>query len=218
MKKIACILSGCGHLDGSEIREAIISLLEIDKAGAIVECFAPNINQLHVINHLSSEEVSDNRSVLEESARITRGKIKDLEELATNNFDALLIPGGYGVAKNLSNFALKGVDFSVNKILSNIIIEFFNSKKPIGAMCISPIVVVKALKEKADSKIKVTIGSDNDNLIEQIGGINIKCNANECTIDELNNIISCPAYMQEDSFSNIAEGISKAIQLLVKKA
>lgn len=218
MKKVAVILSGCGYLDGSEITETVISLLELDKNGAKVQCFAPDKKQFHVINHISTKEDNNDRNILEEAARIARGDIKALTELNPENFDALLIPGGYGMAKNLSDFAVKGVNFSVDKNLSDILSDFLIKKKPIGAICISPLIVVASLKDKVTKKIKVTIGNDPDNFIEQIGGINIKCNADEYVVDEENMIISSPAYMQDDPLSKISEGIAKTVKTLIENS
>ena len=113
-KKIAIILSGCGVYDGAEIHETVLTLLRLSQQGAQVQCFAPDKPQMHVINHLTGEEMPEQRNVLVESGRITRGQSRDVRELKAADFDALIMPGGFGVAKNLSDFAVKGADCTVD--------------------------------------------------------------------------------------------------------
>ena len=113
-KKIAVILSGCGVYDGAEVHESVITLLRLDQRGAQVQCFAPDIPQLHVVNHLTGEEMPESRNVLVESARIARGEVKDIKQANAEEFDALIVPGGFGAAKNLSAFDVKGAECSVN--------------------------------------------------------------------------------------------------------
>lgn len=216
MIKVAVVLSGCGYLDGSEIREAVITLLELDKAGAEVKIFAPNTEQHDVINHLTGKVMNEKRNTLVESARIARGKILDLVALKADDFDALVLPGGFGVAKNLSDFAIKGTALTVLPEFDRVVEEFFVQKKPIGAICISPAVLVAAVKDKA--KVKVTIGTDNDHLITTLGGEHQNCAAREIATDEKNNIISCPAYMLKESLAEIAAGIENLVKEVVSKA
>lgn len=210
-KKVALVLAGCGHLDGSEIREAVISLLELDKRGAYVTIFAPNKNQHHVVNHITGQEIKDEtRNIMVEAARIARGKIKDLKEARAKDFDALILPGGYGVAKNLCDLAFKGKDATVLTEFKSLILEFLKAKKPIGAICISPAVLVAAVK--GEYKIKVTIGDDKEGLINSLGGEHSLCATENITVDEKNKVISCSAYMRDDSLSKIAQGISKLVE------
>lgn len=127
-KKVAMILSGCGVYDGSEIHETVLTLLRLSQQGAQVQCFAPDKPQMHVLNHLNGEEMNEQRNVLVESARITRGEVKDVRELKASDFDALILPGGFGVAKNLSDFAVKGSDCTVDADVLAAIGQFRDAK------------------------------------------------------------------------------------------
>lgn len=216
MVKVAVVLSGCGHLDGAEIRESVISLLALDRAGAKVSLFAPDIDQTTVVNHLSGKEVSEKRNVLVEAARIARGKIKDLKEAKASDFDALVMPGGWGAAKNLSSLAFKGKDAEVIPELKNLIIDFIGQKKPIGVICISPAVLVAAVRNKI--KPKVTIGDDSDNLIVALGGEHEECSTDNFSYDQKNNIVSCSAYMRDDPLGKVADGIEKMMKELISLA
>lgn len=209
MANVAVILSGCGYLDGAEIRESVLALLALDRNGANVSIFAPDSDQTDVVNHLTGQPSEETRNVLVESARIARGKIAPLTELDTNNFDALVLPGGYGVAKNLSNLAFEGSNATVDPTFTNIIKSFLDQKKPIGAICISPAVLVAATKDTI--KPTVTIGDDNDGLITIMGATHETCDTSGCVIDDAHKIASCSAYMREDSIANVADGIDKVI-------
>ncbi len=179
--KFAVILSGCGNLDGAEIHESVTTLLAIDRAGVSYECFAPNKEQKGVVNFITKTETNEKRNVLEESARIARGDIKDLKDFNINNFDAVIFPGGFGVAKNLSSFAFEGENFNVISEIEKIINDAYNNKKPIGALCISPVIISKVLKGST-----VTIGQDDDTakIIEKLGGNHKKTNIGEIVVDE----------------------------------
>ena len=139
MKKIGVVLSGCGVYDGAEIHESVITLLAIDKLGAQALCMAPNKNQMHVVNHLTgSVAEGETRNVLVESARIARGQIRDMKEVTVKDFDALILPGGFGAAKNLCDFAVKGKDCAVDPEVKRLVSETLAAKKPVGAICIAP--------------------------------------------------------------------------------
>jgi enhancing lycopene biosynthesis protein 2 len=217
MTKIAVVLSGCGYLDGAEIREAVIALLELDKAGANVQCFAPDITQMHVINHLTGKEAaSERRNVLVESARIARGEIKNLKDMRIDDFDGLILPGGFGVANNLSDLAVRGKNATVLPQFKKLLLGFTRAQKPIGAICISPAVLVAAVS--SEIKPTVTIGEDNDKLIESLGGIHINRPASDFYFDKENNIASCPAYMEDAPLSEIAQGIAKVVAKVMEQA
>ncbi len=216
-KHVAVILSGCGYLDGAEIREAVISLLELDKAGAKVSIFAPDIEQTEVIDHISGQVVLQSRNVLLEAARIARGDISPLEEAKVEDFDALVIPGGFGVAKNLSNIAIKGSEGEVSKAFVALIQAFHRAKKPIGAICIAPAVVALALKGIATPTL--TLGpTDANHLIEGAGGIHKATTAAQHVVDEPNKLVSCAAYMTEESLAAIAQGIADVIKNVLARA
>ncbi|CAI28391.1 Enhancing lycopene biosynthesis protein 2 [Ehrlichia ruminantium str. Gardel] len=210
----AIILAGCGHMDGSEIREAVLVMLELDRHNVKFKCFAPNNDQKHVMDHYNKKTTGEIRNILVESARIARGSIYDIEEINHEEFDMLVIPGGYGVAKNFSNL-FDGDEYndSILPKFKNAVLKFFNSNKPIGAVCISPAVLVASLKDVA--KIKVTIGEDSDNLIDKLGGIHIDCPTIKSVRDETNKIFSCSAYMRNDSIYNVYLGIQDMISSMV---
>lgn len=219
--KAAVILSGCGHLDGAEVREAVLSLLVLDQQEVEVKCFAPDINITQVMNHKTKEAVKEKRNVLVEAARIARGEIYDLKEAKAKDCDMLVVPGGYGVAKNLSDLA-EGKDVAtVIPEFERLVSEFFVAKKPIGAICISPAVVVFILSNKIGkrgNKIKVTIGDDREKLIEKLGGEHIKCDTELSIEDEEHNVFSCSAYMRSDeSTYSVYQGIKHMIDSMVKK-
>ena len=154
-KKIAVVLSGCGVFDGAEIHEATLTMLAINKLGGEYQCFAPDVDQAHVVNHITGEEMNEKRNVLVESARIARGAISPLSDFVAADFEGLLLPGGFGAAKNLSNWAFKGPEATINQEVSDAINCMHGMKKPIGALCISPVIIAKVLGE-----VELTIGQD----------------------------------------------------------
>lgn len=216
MKKIGVILSGCGVYDGSEIHEAVITLLAIDRAGAEAVCMAPNVAQLHVVNHLSGEvEAGASRNVLVEASRIARGKIRDLATVSAGDLDAVILPGGFGAAKNLSTFALAGADCALNAEVERLLKEMFAAKKPIGALCIAPVVLARALGKVAP--ITVTIGSDAGTAaaIQATGAQHQDCPVREFIIDREHRIVSTPAYMLAGRISEAADGIEKTVRAVI---
>ncbi len=214
--KAAVILAGCGYLDGAEIREAVITLMALDQEDVAVQCFAPDINQMHVMNHLTGEVTNETRNVLVESARIARGEVKPLSEAKAADFDVLLLPGGFGAAKNLSDIAVKGAQGDVLPEYAALVKAFHAAEKPIGAICISPAVLVAALRGQA-SPI-VTIGDDADGLIAGLGGQHQECQTKGIVIDEANHIVSCSAYMREDRLTNVRAGIEKLVLATLEMA
>lgn len=212
MKKIAIVLSGCGVYDGSEIHEAIMSMLTVDQAGAQYELFAPDINQAHVINHLTGKQSEETRNVLVESARIARGKIKNLKDFSPAYFDALLFPGGFGAAKNLSDYASKEAAMKVNADVEKAIRSMHEAGKPIGALCIAPVLLAKVI-----SGCNVTIGNDKDTArhIEQMNSNHSNTNATGIVIDEKNKLVTTPCYMLGTRISEIYEGAKKVVGALL---
>lgn len=213
MKKIAVILAGCGHQDGSEIREAIITLLELDRQGAQVQLFAPNENHFCVINHLNNEVVHEPRNILIESARIARGEIKDLSEAKSQDFDGMIIPGGFGVAKNLSTIAQDQEAAKVNPLINKLINAFISEHKPIGAICISPALVAAAIQGKI--KAKLTLG-DESILLKAFSMDQEICSTDDCIVDLTHKIVCTPAYMRNGRLNEIAEGISKLVSKVME--
>lgn len=213
-KKIGVLLSGCGVFDGAEIHEAVLTLLTLDRAGAEIICMAPDINQLHVVNHITQEVTGEKRNVLVESARIARGEIRNLKDVPASDLDALIMPGGLGAAKNLSDFAIKGPDASVHPEVKRILQEMVSAGKPVGAICIAPATLTKALSGK---KPEVTIGNDQQtaSAIEAMGGTHKTCTVDMIHIDQKNKIVTTPAYMLGPGIKDVAVGIEKLVNQIM---
>ena len=213
MKKFAVVLSGSGVYDGAEIHEATMTLYAIMKNGGEYEIFAPDIPQHHVINHITGEEMKETRNVLIESARIARGNIKDLKDFDANNFDAIIYPGGFGVAKNLSSFAFDGADCSVNAEVEKSILAMVKAGKPIGALCISPAVMAKVLQGA-----ELTIGSDKGTAeaIEKMGATHKTTTHGEVVVDEGFKLVTTPCYMLDATILDIADGANNVVKTMME--
>jgi len=213
MKKIAVLLSGCGVFDGAEIHEATLSLLAISRLGCSYEIFAPDINQHHVINHLTGEEMDETRNVLVESARIARGNIRDLKQFNPASFDGLLLPGGFGAAKNLSTWAFEGADASVLPEVEEAITGMVALKKPVGALCISPVILAKIL-----GKVHLTIGDDEGTIdaLETLGVKHVYTTHGEVVVDPDHLLVTTPCYMLDANIVQIAEGASNVVDAMLK--
>lgn len=218
MKKIAVVLAGCGLKDGSEIHESVITLLSLKRNNADYVCFAPNKNQYHTIDHSKDSIVEDEkRNILIESARIARGEIRDLKEYNPDDFDAVIFPGGFGVAKNLFTFAIDGVDCKIDSLVEKTILDTIEAGKPIGAICISPLLVVRALRD-SNIKAKVTVGNSIDlmNAVKKMNGIPVEKKVDEIYFDETNNIVSTPAYTIGKDIFEVSCGIEKLVEKIIK--
>ncbi|MBS0013525.1 MAG: isoprenoid biosynthesis glyoxalase ElbB [Desulfobacterales bacterium] len=215
MKNVGVLLSGCGVYDGTEIHESVITLLTLDRNGAAAICMAPDMDQHHVVNHLTGQTSEEKRNVLVESARIARGEIMDVKRVRTADLDALIMPGGFGAAKNLSDFAIKGNEAEVHPEVRRIIAEMADAGKPIGAICISPAVLAKVLE---DRNPQVTIGNDlgTAEAIESMGGRHTVCGVTEILVDSENKLVTTPAYMIGPSISKVAEGVEKLINKVLE--
>lgn len=217
MKKVAVLLAGSGYLDGSEIRESVLALLALDSLQVEYDIFSLNKDQYHVINHLTGQiEEGQVRNILEESARIARGDIFDIVDLDINDYGALIIPGGFGVAKNLCQFALEGIHAEVDPLILGVIQRFYENQKPIGAICISPALIALSL---GNYHPHITLGSDSALAleIEKAGVSHQDCRTVDCVIDKANKIVTTPAYM--DAGINLADaylGISKLVTAVLK--
>ena len=210
MSKVAVVLAGCGVYDGAEINEAVLTLLSLEQQGASYQCFAPDIEQMHVINHLSGEPMAgERRNVLVEAARIARGNIKALGDLQVEAFDALLVPGGFGAAKNLSDFAVAGAGMKVLPEFLEVARGFHRAGKPIGLICIAPVMAAAICGEGA----QCTIGSDAETAaaIETMGGHHLECPVSEARIDSERKLVTTPAYMLAGSVSEAYGGISECV-------
>lgn len=215
MAKIGVLLSGCGVNDGSEIHEAVITMLTLDKAGAETVCMAPDVDQFDVVNHLTGEATGEKRNVLVESARIARGNIKDIKKVRAADIDGLIIPGGFGAAKNLSDFAVKGKDAVVNEDVKRLLNDMVSAEKPIGAICIAPATLTKALEEKNP---EVTIGNDigTAGAIEAMGGRHKECSVDMIHVDSNNKLVTTPAYMLGPCIKDVAVGIEKLVNKVLE--
>ncbi|WP_338474025.1 isoprenoid biosynthesis glyoxalase ElbB [Pseudomonas sp. MS646] len=213
-KKIAVILSGCGVYDGAEIQESVITLLRLDQRGAQVQCFAPDIAQRHVINHLTGEEMPESRNVLVESARIARGEVKDLREANVEDFDALIVPGGFGAAKNLSSFAVEGAGCTVQPQVLALAEAFAEAGKPVGLMCISPALAAKIY----GPGVLCTIGTDADTAaaVTKMGGTHEDCAVTDIVEDTARRLVTTPAYMLAKNISEAASGINKLVDRVLE--
>ncbi len=211
-KKIAVILSGCGNKDGAEIHESVLTLWAIHKHGAEYQCFAPNIRQHHVLNFITNEEMVEERNVLVESARIARSKIEDLAEFRPEQYDALIIPGGLGVAKNLSSYAFDGPDCQINNDLAVAVRGMASLSKPIGALCIAPVIIAKLL-----GKVEVTIGHDPSTVaaLAKMGASHQETGHGEIVIDQANKIVTTPCYMLNARVDQIGQGADKVVAAII---
>jgi len=217
MKRVAVILSGCGVYDGAEINEAVLTLLALDRAGTAYQCFAPMISQLHVVNHLTGEVMpGEQRNVLIEAARIARGAIHNLQQLDVDAFDALILPGGFGVAKNLSNFATDGANCGVQADVLKVCRAFAAAGKPAAYLCIAPALLPKIY----GPDVQGTIGNDADTAaaFNAMGGQHVNCPVDDIVIDTTHKVISTPAYMLAQRISEAASGIDKAVAQLLAMA
>ena len=212
-KKFAVILAGCGHKDGAEIQESVMTLYAIAKAGSTYQVFAPDVDQHHVINHLTGEPADETRNVLVESARIARGDIKSLSEFKSQDFDILMFVGGFGVAKNLCTYAFDGSDCTVNPEVEKAVKSMHTAGKPIGALCISPVILAKVLNH-----VTITMGQDPSAIenVKTMGANHKTTNAREIVIDEKNKVVTNPCYMLDSTIVDIAEGAINTVNALLE--
>lgn len=215
MKRIGVVLSGCGVFDGSEIHEAVFTLLAIDRNGAEAVCMAPDM-ELAEIDHLRGEATGAKRNVLVESARIARGKIRNIKDIQAKDLDAVIFPGGFGAAKNLCNFAEKGAEATIHPEVARLLKETAAAGKPIGAICIAPALIAATLGK--EYKPRVTIGTDAGTAaaIQQTGSVHVDCPVREFVVDRENKIVTTPAYMLAERISEAADGIDKAVKAVIE--
>jgi enhancing lycopene biosynthesis protein 2 len=213
MKKIAVVLSGCGVYDGAEIHEAVLTMFAIASNGAAYVVFAPDIDQHHVVNHLTGTEMDESRNVLIESARIARGKIKALSEFSGKDFDAIIFPGGFGAAKNLSTFAFDGSNCQVNSDVEAAIKEMIALGKPVGALCIAPVLLARILGD-----VELTIGDDAGTIqaIEEMGATHKATTHGEVVVDQQHKIVTTPCYMLDATITQIEVGARNVVKAILE--
>lgn len=214
--RVGVVLSGCGFKDGSEIHESVIAMLALEEAGASLEIFAPDLAQSAVVDHLTGEQVSPSRNILRESARIARGKIRDLAKAKAEDLDAIVLPGGFGAATNLCNFATSGTDMTVIPHLVRLLEKAHELGKPIGAICIAPVILAKVFGRYS---CRLTIGKDLETAhsIEKMGAKHILCNVQDIVVDDQNKLVTTPAYMLGHSVRDIHQGIRKLADEVVRQ-
>lgn len=223
--KIGILLSGCGVYDGAEIHEAVMSMLAVKEAGADYQCISVNKNQHHVINHLTGEEMNEQRNMMVESARIARGDIKEISEINPSNIDALIIPGGFGSAKNFTTWAFNGPDGEILPEVKLLIINMINAGKPIAALCVSPVIIAKAL-EGSNLHPQLTLGTSKEKSpydikgfhagVEQIGAKTVEKTINNILVDEKLKIVTAPCYMMDANLLDIRNNSKQAVEALLK--
>ncbi|XP_058478277.1 glutamine amidotransferase-like class 1 domain-containing protein 3, mitochondrial [Solea solea] len=222
-KRVAVVLAGCGVYDGSEIHEASAVLVHLSRGGASVNMFAPNVDQMHVINHLKGEPSQEKRNVLVESARLARGNIQDLSKLTVKDHDAVIFPGGFGAAKNLCTWAVQGKDCSVNDEVKAALQAFHSEGKPIGLCCISPVLAAKVF-----AGCEVTVGIENDDkypdttgtaaAINELGCKHVSKGVSDSHVDEKNKLVTTCAFMCNAPIHEIFDGIGSMVQGVLKLA
>ena len=219
--KAAVILSGSGVFDGSEIHESVFTLLALEENGVDYQCFAPNKSQYHVVNHLSGEPMEETRNVMVESARIARGKVKDLIDLSANEFDFLVIPGGFGAAKNLNQWAIAGPEGELDEVVQKTVLDFVQTGKPICGLCMGPTVIAQSLADEKYAPI-LTVGTTEEqspydiaaisNGMETFGSRVEFKTIKEVAVDKELKIVSAPCYMMEASMVQVRANITQAIE------
>jgi enhancing lycopene biosynthesis protein 2 len=216
--KIGVVLCGSGVFDGSEIHEAVLTMLALDRAGAEMTLMAPDKPQMHVINHITGDETGESRNVLIESARIARGEIVDVASAKAEHFDAVILPGGFGAAKNLCTFATEGDACTVDEDVQKLLVDMHAAGKPIAALCIAPAVLAKVFGP--DLHPSITIGNDSGTAaaLEALGARHVDATVADIIVDEENRMITTPCYMLAGRISEVADGAEKAVDALLKMA
>lgn len=214
--RVAVVLSGCGFLDGSEIHESVLALAALDRAGAKVTIAAPTV-EFSPIDHLKSTPAPDRRDARVEAARIARGKIVELAKLREADFDALVLPGGYGAAKILCDFESAGAKARVRPDLAKLVGDLHAARKPIGAICIAPAIVAAVLRDQGQ-RARLTFGNDpaTAQALREFGQEPVDCAVDQCVVDELHRIVCTPAYMYDARIADVARGIERLVEALVK--
>ncbi|PJE79967.1 Glyoxalase ElbB [invertebrate metagenome] len=216
LKKIAVVLSGCGVLDGTEIHESVLTMLYLDQSNIDYQCFAPDCTQSEVINHLNNQLTDESRNVLVESARIARGNVKPITELNINEFDGVICPGGFGAAKNLTNFSEVGDQFAIRSDVYDALKAFVDNNKPVGLLCIAPVMSGRLFP----GSVKCTVGTDQEmmSVIRETGASPVPCPVHDIVVDDVHKLVTTPAYMLAGRISEAADGIRKLVDKVLEFA
>ena len=216
MKTVGVVLAGCGYLDGAEIYESVLTLLFLDRAQVSYQCLAPDVPQMHVINHLTGKETDESRRVLHEAARIARGKIEPLNDSWVSKLDAVIFPGGFGAAKNYCDYAVNGDNCTMNPQVESFMRKAVAARKPVGLICIAPLVLARALKG-TDVHPRLTVGAESDaaRSVQTFGSHHVVCPVTDVVVDRDNKIVTTPAYMDNTNIADAAQGIEKLVKEVV---
>lgn len=215
-KRIGVVLAGCGVQDGAEIHEAVLAMLALDRAGAEIVCMAPDRDQADVVNHRTGKPTGEKRNVLVEAARIARGRIRALSDVQAQELDGVVLPGGYGAAKNLCTFAMDGAGCTVDESVAGLLRALHQEKKPIAALCIAPAILAAVFGESLHPEI--TIGNDRGtaSALESMGARHRDAGVTDVVVDRANRIVTTPCYMYDARISEVAEGAARAVQELLR--
>jgi enhancing lycopene biosynthesis protein 2 len=215
-KTVGVVLAGCGFLDGAEIYESVLTLLFLDRAGVRYQCLAPDIPQMHVVDHVTKQPTNEQRRVLVEAARIARGTIQPLDDLWLTKLGAVIFPGGFGAAKNYCDYAVKGDACSIHPVVESFMQKAVAAKLPVGVICISPVVLARALRDE-DVHPRLTVGAPSGaaESVEHFGSRHVVCEVTDCVVDQERRIVSTPAYMCNAPISDVAKGIEKLVREIV---
>ena len=210
-KKVAFVLSGCGYMDGAEIQEAVSALIALDRAGYEIIFTAPDVNQNSTVDHISGNSIEDVRSVLKESARIARGNIRPLSSVTDDYFDLIVFPGGFGAATTLCTFAKEGAGCSVIPLIRGLIERAHSAGKPIAAMCIAPVLLARCIPG-----VEITIGNDRGTAkaVEAMGAHHVDCSPDDAVTDNLNRVVTTPAYMLAEGPARVYAGAVRMVEEL----
>jgi enhancing lycopene biosynthesis protein 2 len=216
MKTVGVVLAGCGYLDGAEIYESVLTLLFLDRANIPYQCLSPDVPQMHVVNHLSGKETGETRRVLVEAARIARGKIEPLSDAWVAKLDAVIFPGGFGAAKNYCDYAVKGDECSIHPLVESFLRKWIETRKPIGLICIAPLVLARALKG-TNIHPRLTVGAESGaaRSVEVFGSKHVVCPETDIVVDREHKIVTTPAYMYDARIAEAAQGIEKLVKEVV---
>lgn len=216
-KRFGVILSGCGYLDGSEIHEAVLTLLALDRADVEAVCFAPDAEQRDVVHHVTGKPLGEKRNVLVEAARIARGQIADVRSARAHDLDGLVIPGGYGAAKNLCDFAVAGERVRPNEDVARLVRELHAERKPMGFWCIAP-AIAAAVFQGSSVHPRLTIGDDAGTAarLSEMGAVHEAQPVTGITVDSVNRIVSTPCYMLAQRIKDIDAGVTRAVTALLE--